>query len=160
MSRATNDSALRDELVALLRGGQAHARFAETLRDFPAELAGARAAGIPHTPWRLVEHMRIAQRDILDFCRDADHVSPEFPDGYWPEGEAPADGAAWTASVEAFCEDLLAMERLVSDPSSDLFARVPGGDGPTLLREAMLVADHNAYHLGQLVAILRAVENA
>lgn len=152
------DKALREQLVALLRGGEAHSVVEGEIRAFPQELARSRVGSIPHTPWRLLEHMRIAQWDILEFTRNADHVSPEFPDGYWPPGDSPPTANAWDESVSAFCSDLEAMQRLVSDPDSDLFARIPHGKGQTLLREALLVADHNSYHLGQLIAIRRGLE--
>ena len=147
------DKVLRDQLVALLRGGQAHIPVEATIREIPQSLAGLRVGSIPHTPWRLLEHMRIAQWDILEFCRNAEHVSPEFPDGYWPPGDAPPSPVAWEETVAAFCFDLEAMQRLVENPAADLFAPIPHGDGQTLLREALLVADHNSYHLGQLMAI-------
>ena len=101
--------------------------------------------------------MRIAQWDILEFCRNPEHVSPEFPAGYWPEGDRPPDEAAWTGALDRFCADRKAMEDLVADPQTDLFAPIPHGSGQTILREALLVADHNAYHLGQLVTVRRAV---
>ncbi len=129
----------------------------------PAELRGAKPsavlaavqAALPYSVWRLLEHMRIAQRDILEFSRNPKHVSPEWPDGYWPQGDAPPDDAAWDRSIKAFRADLKAVEELVTDPSTDLFARIPHGDGQTILREALLVADHNAYHLGQIVTVRR-----
>jgi hypothetical protein len=123
----------------------------------PAELRGRKPAGVPHTPWRLLEHMRIAQWDILEFSRNPRHVSPKFPDGYWPEGDAPPDEAAWDRSVAAFRADLKAMQELVADPATDLFAPLAHGEGQTVLREALLVADHNAYHLGQMVVVRRAL---
>jgi hypothetical protein len=147
------DKALREHLVYLLGGGGAHLDFEAAVADLPAELRGVRPAGVPHTPWRLLEHMRIAQWDILEFSRNSKHVSPKFPDGYWPKGDAPPDAAAWDRSVAAFRADLKAMQDLVADPATDLFARIPHGDGQTVLREALLVADHNAYHLGQLVVV-------
>jgi uncharacterized damage-inducible protein DinB len=153
----SKDQALREHLLYLLRGGGAHLDFETAVADLPAELRGARGAGAPHTPWRLVEHMRIAQWDILEFSRNPKHVSPAFPDGYWPEGDAPPNAAAWDQSLAAFRADLQAMQDLVSDPSTDLFARIPHGEGQTILREALLVADHNAYHLGQLVMLRRAL---
>ena len=121
----------------------------------PAKLRGAKPPGMPHTPWRLVEHMRLAQWDILEFSRNPKHVSPEFPQGYWPKGDAPPNSKAWDVSIKAFRKDLKAMEDLVNDSKTDLFARIPHGEGQTILREALLVADHNAYHLGQLVVIRR-----
>ncbi len=152
-----SQQALRDHLLYLLRGGGAHLDFEAAAADLPPRLRGARAKDIPHTPWRLVEHMRIAQRDIVDFCRRADHVSPAFPEGYWPRGDAPPDPEAWGAALDAFRADLHAMQQLVADPQVDLLAAIPHGDGQTVLREALLVADHNAYHLGQLVLVRRAL---
>jgi hypothetical protein len=146
---------LREHLVALLRGGGAHLDFESAIADLPEKLRGARPPGLPHTPWRLVEHMRIAQWDILNFSTDPHHVSPEFPDGYWPVGDAPPDPGAWDRTIAAFRSDLEAMQHLVADPATDLFASIPGGQGQTILREALLVADHNAYHLGQLVVVRR-----
>lgn len=148
-------SALRRHLLELLRGGDAHLDFEGVIADFPGELRGVRPAGVPYTPWRLLEHMRIAQWDILEFCRNPDHLSPEFPEGYWPAGDAPPDAAAWDRSVAAFRADLQAMQDLVADPSTDLLAPIPHGEGQTVLREALLMADHNAYHLGQLVLLRR-----
>jgi hypothetical protein len=147
--------ALRRHLTELLNGGQAHTTFDAAVADLPESLRGARPDGLPHTPWRLVEHMRIAQWDILEFSRNAAHVSPTFPDGYWPTDDAPDSPSDWDRSVTAFRDDLRAMCDLVTDPATDLFAPIPHGDGQTVLREALLVADHNSYHLGQLVAVRR-----
>lgn len=149
------DRDLRDHVLYLLRGGGAHLSFDKAVARLPAKLRGAKPAGMPHTPWRLLEHMRIAQWDILDFCRNPRYVTPSFPDDYWPRGDAPPNATAWNASIKAFRNDLEAMEKLVADPDTDLFARIPHGEGQTILREALLVADHNAYHLGQLVVIRR-----
>ena len=149
------DRMLRDHVLYLLRDGGAHLNFDKAVAGLPAKLRGAKPAGMPHTPWRLIEHIRLAQWDILEFSRNAKHVSPEFPEGYWPQGNAPPNSKAWDASIKAFRRDLKAMEDLVDDPKTDLFARIPHGAGQTILREALLVADHNAYHLGQLVAVRR-----
>ena len=146
---------LRKHLIELLDGGQAHLDVEAAIADLPIAARGAKPAGLPHTPWRLLEHMRIAQWDILRFSIDPQHVSPEFPSGYWPEGDAPPDPGAWDRSVAAFRADLRAMKDLVSDPKTDLFTPIPHGQGQTVLREALLVADHNAYHLGQLVLLRR-----
>ncbi len=146
---------LRDHLVDLLKSRNAHMDFDAAIRDFPAELRGKKVRGAPHTAWQLIEHLRIAQWDILDFSRDAKHVSPAWPDGYWPETAAPPDEAAWEKSIKRFRTDLRAMQKLVADPESDLFTPFAHGDGQTLLREALLVADHNAYHVGQLVLLRR-----
>jgi hypothetical protein len=151
------DKALREHLLYLLGGGGAHLKFEDAVIGLPPELRGSAPPGVLHTPWRLLEHMRIAQWDILEFCRNPKHVSPEFDEGYWPDGDAPPDDAAWDRSVKAFRSDLQEMRDLVSDPATDLFARIPHGQGQTVLREALLVADHNAYHLGQLVIVRRAL---
>jgi hypothetical protein len=151
----SHDQALRDHLLYLLRGGGAHLDFDAAIADLPPVLRGARAGTVPHTPWRLLEHMRIAQWDILEFSRNPKHVSPPFPTGYWPQADAPPDPAAWDRSVAAFRADLQAMQDLVANQATDLFAAIPHGDGQTILREALLVADHNAYHLGQLVVVRR-----
>ena len=149
------DQSLREHVLSLLRGGGAHLDFDAAIADLPAELRGARVAGVPHTPWRLLEHMRLAQWDILEFSRSPRHVSPPFPEGYWPAGDAPPDDGAWDRSVAAFRAELRAMQDLVADPATDLFTPLPHGEGQTVLREALLVADHNAYHLGQLVVVRR-----
>lgn len=158
MSDVDRDRALREHVLYLLRGGGAHMKFDEALSDFPPALVNARAEGAPYTPWHLLEHMRIAQRDIVEFSRDASHVSPAWPEGYWPDKGRDAGEDDWRRSVEAFRSDLREMESLVEDPSTDLYARIPHGDGQTILREALLVADHNSYHLGALVTLRRALE--
>jgi len=149
------DQSLREHLLYLLRDGGAHLSFEKAIAKLPPRLRGKRPRGVPHSPWRLVEHLRIAQWDILEFCRNPKHVSPDFPGGYWPAGDGPPSAAAWNKSVAAFRADLRAMQDLVADPATDLFARIPHGQGQTILREALLVADHNAYHLGQLVVVRR-----
>ena len=154
----THDSLLREHLVSLLSAKNAHVMFDDVIKDFPAEARGVRPQGLPYTAWRIVEHLRIAQWDILEFSRDANHVSPDFPGGYWPETDSPPDNAAWDRSVAAFHRDLQEMENLVRDPAVDLYAPISHGDGQTVLREAMLVADHNAYHVGQLVLIRRLLK--
>jgi hypothetical protein len=150
-------AALREHLAYLLKGGGAHVHFEGVVGGLPAELRGRRAPGLPHTAWQLLEHMRIAQWDILEFSRNPKHVSPDFPQGYWPKAEAPPDEAAWEKSVRQFRSDLRQMIALVKNPRADLSARIPHGEGQTILREALLVADHNAYHLGQLVDLRRAL---
>jgi DinB superfamily len=146
---------LRKHLKDLLQGGSAHAPLEEVLADWPPSLRGRKPASLPYSPWRILEHMRIAQWDILEFSRDAQHVSPGFPDGYWPEHDEPPDATAWENSVNVFRDELRQMQQLVEDPAVDLFARIAHGQGHTILREALLVADHNAYHLGQLVVLRR-----
>ena len=150
-----NQQALRDHLLELLGGSHAHLDFEKATTGLPGKLRGAKPPGLPFTPWRLVEHMRIAQWDILRFSVDPDHISPDFPTGYWPEGDAPPDSTAWDESIAAFRADLKALMDLITDLKTDLLTPIPHGQGQTILREALLVADHNAYHLGQLVVVLR-----
>ena len=150
-----NTDALRQHLLDLLRGGNAHVDFDAAVSNLPSQLRGKKPKGAPYTAWQLLEHLRLAQWDILEFSRDPKHVSPPWPDGYWPKTEAPPSAAAWNNSVRSFGADLRAMAKLVDNPKSDLFARIPHGEGQTLLREALLVADHNAYHIGQLVLLRR-----
>jgi hypothetical protein len=152
---ADQTASLREHLLYLLKGGGAHLDFDKAVAGLPAELRGAKPPGVPYTPWRLLEHLRIAQWDILEFTRNPRHVSPLWPEGYWPAGDALPDDGAWDRSVAAFRADLRAMQDLVADPTTDLFAPLPHGEGQTPLREALLVADHNAYHLGQLVVVRR-----
>jgi uncharacterized damage-inducible protein DinB len=150
-----SDHSLRQHLIYLLTDGGAHAKFDDAIDAIPAKLRGQKPAGMPHSPWMLLDHMRIAQRDILEFSRNPKYKSPAWPEGYWPPTEAPPNAAAWNESVKNFRKDLKSMENLIADPKTDLFAKIPWGDGQTILREALLVADHNAYHLGQLVNVLR-----
>ena len=150
-----NDKALRQHVLSLLKGGNAHVDFDSACKDFPAELRGKRPKGTQHSPWEVLEHLRIAQWDILEFSRNPKHKSPDFPDGYWPRTPAPPDDAAWDKSIRSFRKDLAAMCDLVADESTDLFAKIPQGDGQTILREALLTADHNAYHLGEFVLLRR-----
>jgi DinB family protein len=150
-----NDAALRKQLIELLRSRGAHSDFDEAIDGLPEGLRGVRAKDVPFTAWRLLEHLRLAQWDILEFSRNAKHKSPQWPEGYWPDSDAPPNAAAWDASVAAFRRDLREMEKLVSDPASNLFAPIAHGQGQTLLREALLVADHNSYHVGQLILLRR-----
>ena len=148
-------AAVRQQLVENLKGSNAHAVFSKAIEDFPAELRGKRPKGSPHSPWELLEHLRIAQWDILEFSRAHDHKSPDWPSGYWPSSPEPSDDKAWDRSVQQFKKDLDSLCDLVSDKSTDLFAPIAHGDGQTVLREALLLIDHNAYHLGQLVLARR-----
>jgi hypothetical protein len=151
------DKSIRDHLLYLLKGGGAHISFDDAMGDWTLQLAGVKIANFPHTAWMLLEHMRLAQWDILDFSRNSKHVSPPWPEGYWPAAPTPPDEKAWTASMAAFKNDLRTMERLVANQRVDLYARLPWGDGQTILREALLLADHNAYHLGQLVMLRKSI---
>ncbi len=146
---------LREHVIYLLNGGGAHARFDDVVKDMPEELRGVQPNGLPHTAWMLLEHSRLAQRDILQFSRTSKHKSPKWPEGYWPKTAAPPSAAAWNKSIQQFLKDLKAMQDLVANPKKDLYAPIAWGDGQTVLREALLVADHNAYHLGQFVDLRR-----
>lgn len=152
------DQAIRNHLVKLLTSAEAHLSFDDAVKGFAPAQRGVRPPGAAHTAWQLLEHLRICLWDFLEFCRNPRHVSPAFPDGYWPATAAPPDDAAWEKSVATFRADLRAMARLVADPKRDLLARVnhPEAEAKhTLLREALVLADHNAYHIGQLVLLRR-----
>jgi hypothetical protein len=151
------DQVLRQHLRELLDGGKAHIRLEPALADIPEALRGVRPPGLPYSAWEQLEHMRIAMWDILEFSRNAQHVSPSWPEGYWPRSVAPPDASAWDHSVAALRADLQAMMDLVANPATDLFAPIPHGKGQTVLREAMLAADHLAYHLGQFLVLRRLV---
>jgi hypothetical protein len=155
--RATlmNDQSLRKHLIELLDAGHAHATFDKVVEDFPAKLRGEVPKGLPHSAWMLLEHMRLAQWDILDFSVNPKYKELKWPDDYWPKTPAPPSEAAWDKSVQSFRDDLEAMKKLVQDPKIDLFAKIAWGDGQTILREAMLVTDHNSHHLGQLIDVRR-----
>jgi len=150
------DKELRQHVLYLLQGGGAHAKFDEAIADIPAKLRGQKPANLPHSPWMLLEHLRLAQWDILEFSRNPKHKSPDWPSGYWSSNDAPSS-AQWNASIKQFRADLKAMADLVKNPKTNLFAKIPWGDDQTILREALLLADHNAYHLGQLVDVRRAL---
>lgn len=151
-----NDQALRDQLVQLLDWENAHLRFDDAVKDFPPELRGKRPPGGQHSPWELLEHLRLALWDIVEFTRDAKtHVSPPWPSGYWPTSEAPPSDRAWDESVGAYRKHLADFVALISDPSVDLFAPIANANGQTPLREVLLAVDHNAWHLGQLVMVRR-----
>lgn len=156
-SLAENGAALRRALAELLAGGHAHATLQAALAGLDAASAGAKATRFPHSAWQLAEHIRIAQWDILEFTRDPGHVSPPWPEGYWPPTAAPPSRAAWTRCRRQIEADLAAMVALVKNPRRDLLAPLPHAPEKTLLREALLLADHNAYHAGQLVAVRRAL---
>jgi DinB family protein len=149
------DSNLRQQLVRVLDWGDAHVDFGKAVGGWPESKRGIKPAGAPHTAWQLVEHMRIGQWDMLEFSRNAKHVSPQWPSGYWPETDGPPSGEAWERSIKAFRADNEAMKKLAASPRTKLFARIPHGTGQTILREVLLTADHNAYHLGQLVLLRR-----
>jgi len=150
-----NHQALREHLINLLEGGNAHVSFDEFVKDFSVEKCGLRIEGLPYTAWQVLEHMRIAQWDILEFSRNASHVSPKWPKGYWPGEDQTGSPELWTETVEKFESDLESFEDLVREPSTDLFANIPHGTGQTILREALVLADHNSNHLGALILMGR-----
>ena len=150
-----DEKTVRDYVGRALDSHEAHVDLKKALTGIPAKDQGKRPKGAEHSPWELLEHMRIATWDILEFSRDPKHKSPDWPSGYWPQKPAPPSAAAWQKSVKALEHDLDEMRRLVNDPKTDLLAAIPGGSGQTILREALLIADHNAYHLGQLVLVRR-----
>ena len=144
----------------LLQGRGAHLPFEDAVADFPPEMINTRPPNVSYTPWHLVEHLRIAQWDILEYIRNPGYESPSWPEGYWPAPDAQADVAAWNATIDMFQRDLRDMQAIVEDPATDLLAPIPHGyDGHTILREVLILADHNAYHVGEL-AILRQVMGA
>ena len=146
-----DESTLRKQLATALGGRESHIDFDSAVKDFPRHLRGAKPPGAPHSAWQLLEHMRIAQHDILEFSRDPNHRSPDWPEGYWPKADAPPDDQAWDAAIKAFRHDYTELEKLVSDARQDLLQPFPHGTGQNLLREVLLVATHNSYHLGQFV---------
>lgn len=150
---------LRDRLLYVLKGKGAHLDFDKAISDISPEYRGKKHTALPYTAWQLLEHMRIAQWDILEFSRNAKHISPKWPEGYWPDTESPPDAKSWEKSVTIFKRELQEMQDLVANPETDLYAKIPHGNGQTILREALLLADHNAYHLGQLV-MLRKILSA
>jgi len=145
------DKALREHVLELLEGKSAHIDIESALKDFSVKQINKNVGGSPHTAWQLLEHIRIAQWDILDFCTNPDYKQMKWPDDYWPKGDGTPE--TWRRLVKQILDDIQAMRDLVSDEENDLFAKIPHGDGQTILREALLVADHNAYHLGQLVLV-------
>jgi len=153
-----NDKLLRDHVLYVLRGEGAHITFDDFVADFPVERCGERLEGLPYTAWQVLEHMRIAQWDILEFSRDAKHVSPKWPEGYWPAQEQVGATELWNETVAKFRDDAKQMRELVVDPATDLLAKIPHGTGQTIMREALLVADHNSYHLGVLLAMSRILK--
>lgn len=152
----TDDAALREQLVAILKGGQAHATFSDAVADFPANRRNERTAGLPYSAWQLVEHIRITLRDLLEFATNSEYVELEWPSGYWPKDAAPGKNDSWDATVKAIHADLKNFEDLIHSPDSNLYATIPWGkNGETLLREVLLAADHTSYHVGELVLLRR-----
>lgn len=154
-TKKSPDKLLREHVVELLNGKGAHASFDDAVHGLPEGLFGKKPEGLPHSAWMLLEHLRIGQQDILEFSRNPKYKSPKWPDDYWPKETAPPSKAAWNKSAQEFRRDLKALQDLVANPKTDLYARLPWGEGQTVLREALLVADHNAYHIAQLVDVRR-----
>ena len=152
-----SDAALRSQLARALEWEDAHVGFDRAVEGVPAELRGRVPDGLPYSAWQLLEHLRLAQEDILDFCRNPGYAQRDWPDDYWPATPAPATPRAWDDSVAAFRRDRQALARLAADAQVDLFAPIPHGSGQTLLRELLLVLDHTAYHVGELVVVRRAL---
>ena len=152
----TDDAALREQLVALLKGGQAHATLSDAVAHFPANRIGERPAGVPYSAWQLVEHIRITLHDLLEFVTNSEYAELDWPSEYWPENAAPGKDESWNAAVKAIHEDMQSFEALVHSPDSNLYAAIPWGkNGETLLREVLLAADHTSYHLGELILLRR-----
>ena len=151
-----DQNALREHLLELLGGGSAHIGLEDALSDFPLDKINNKPGGSPHSAWDLLEHLRIAQWDIVEFTKDGRHESPKWPDGYWPEEEGTAED--WNKALEKVFSDLKEMHDLIANERTDLFAPVPNGGGQTVLHEALLIADHNAYHLGQIMTVKKALD--
>jgi DinB family protein len=147
----------REQLRKLLDWGEAHVTFDAAVKGLPPRLRGVVPNGLQHSAWQLVEHIRIAQADILEFCVNPKYTHKKWPDDYWPASASPKNAAAWTASLAAYRRDRKALQRLAADPKIDLLATIPWGSGQTYLREIVLVADHTAYHVGQLLLVRRAL---
>jgi hypothetical protein len=152
-----DDKVLREELLALLAGGNAHMGFADAIKGFPMEAINTRVPNGTYTVWHLLEHMRIVQWDILEFVRNPKHVSPDFPDGYWPPPDKMAKPADWKKTAKGFQGDLEAMQGIVQDPKTNFIDPIPHAKEYTVLRESLLVADHNAFHVGEFVALRRVL---
>lgn len=153
-----SDKQVRDQLLALLQGGDAHMTFDEAVANFPRDRVNTKLPHVPYTPWHLLEHLRIAQWDILEFIRNPRYVSPPWPEGYWPAVEAQADEAAWEKTLASFRADLQSLEEIMADPSVNLYTPIPHANGQNILREILVVADHNAYHLGEFAALRQVME--
>lgn len=150
---SSDDHILRKQLIPFLRGQNAHIDFASAVKDFPPEHYGTRPSGCPHSAWQLVQHIRLALHDLVDFCTNPNYTTPNWPADYWPKDPAPPSNEAWHEAVAAVQQDIEAFERLIGDPTSNIYAEIPWGDGQTLLREALLAGDHTSYHTGQIVLI-------
>jgi hypothetical protein len=154
----THDQQIRQQLAKALDWGEAHPDFATAVADFPEDLRGVVPPGFPHSAWELLEHLRIALWDIIEFTKDARHKSPPWPAGYWPSSRVPPQEEAWGQCVESITDLLEEMRGLILDRSRPLLEPFPRSQGQTLMREALLIADHNAYHLGEIVQLRKALK--
>jgi DinB superfamily len=150
-----SDAALRTQLSAFLSWPDAHARFDEAVKGVPAKMRGIAPAGLPYSLWQLLEHIRFTQADILEFCVSRRYRTKKWPGDYWPSAAAPGNAQAWTLAIRGVRADRTALQRLTRDLSIDLFAPIPHGSGQTYLRELLLVADHTAHHVGELIVVRR-----
>jgi hypothetical protein len=144
---------LRKELVFQINGGNAHVPFEKAVAGFPAKFRGVVPEGLPYSSWQLLEHIRIAQADMLEFCSSSKYKEKKWPDDYWPKSPAPPDARSWEGSIRSIKNDRAAFIKLISDPNVDLFRPLPWGSGQTLFHEACLIIDHNSYHLGEIVTV-------
>ena len=147
------DHSLRLELSAFLRGDQAHASLDSAVKNMPSALLDKKPAGSPHNVWQMLEHIRIALHDLLEFCTNLQYEAPEWPEGYWPKDGSPKSSADWDHCIAAIHKDLKALDKLIQDPTTDLTARIPWGENQNILREILLAGDHTSYHLGQLILV-------
>ena len=152
----TNDEVLRDQLLQLLRGGNAHMSLDQAVVDFPPGSMNSYPQDVSYTPWHLLEHIRLSQRDILDFIENPDYEWLPFPEGYWPKQSEQADQKRWNTTLQGIKDDLGALERIIENPDTDLYSDLPHAKGYNILREVLIVADHNAYHIGEF-GILRQI---
>ena len=153
-----DNTVLRDQLLALLEGGNAHIKFERAIADFPMDHINSRVPEIPYSVWELIEHMRIAQYDILDFIKNADYKERKWPDDYWPPKDKKPNEESWNQSIKRFNDDLAALKQCIKDPQTDFTGPIPHAPDYNILREILLVADHNSYHTGQIVVIRRALK--
>lgn len=151
----TSDAPLREQLRRLLDWEDAHVGFDAAVASVPVKLRGRKPDGAPYSAWQLLEHLRITQHDILEFCRNPRYEEMNWPNDYWPSSESPPSAAAWDKSIRQFRKDRKALQQIATDANVDLTSRIPHGSGQTYLRELVLVADHNAYHIGELVVVRR-----
>lgn len=155
MKQKQPDANLRKHLAALVHWKDAHVDFDAAVKGIPARCRGVQPPGLPYSPWQLLEHIRLAQADILDFCLNPSYFAPKWPDDYWPSSPTPPDSRAWQMSVSSYRADLRSLGILLDDPAIDVYSEIPHGQGQTYLREILLIADHTAFHLGEIVVVRR-----